>query len=93
MIRPTGSAALLTATYSKPGFGLNLGLKRIDNMSFRSERDAALNSLMINYLPAMTKQQTNILAAFYPYATQPNGEVGFQGEFFFHIKEGKFLGG
>ncbi|MBP6427280.1 MAG: hypothetical protein KA430_06825 [Bacteroidia bacterium] len=92
-IYKTGSAALLTATYSKPGFGLNLGLKRIDNMSFRSERDAALNSLMINYLPAMTKQHTNILAAFYPYATQPNGEVGFQGEFFFHIKEGKFLGG
>ncbi len=88
-----GSATLLTASYSKPGFGLNLGAKRIDNMSFRSDRTAILNSLMINYLPAMTKQHTNMLAAFYPYATQPNGEYGFQAEVFFHIKEGKILGG
>lgn len=88
-----GSATLLTATYSKPGFGFNFGAKRIDNMSFRSDRNAILNSLLINYLPAMTKQHTNILASFYPYATQPNGEFGFQGEVFFHIKEGKFLGG
>ncbi len=92
-IYKSGSAALLTASYSKPGFGFNFGAKRIDNMSFRSERDAVLNSLMINYLPAMTKQHTNILAGFYPYATQPNGEYGFQAETFFHIKEGKFFGG
>lgn len=88
-----GSATMLTATYSKQGFGFNLGAKRIDNMSFRSDRNAVVNSLLINYLPAMTKQHTNILASFYPYATQPNGEYGFQGEVFFHIKEGKFLGG
>ena len=88
-----GSAALLTATYSKQGFGFSFGAKRIDNFSFRSERTAILNSLMINYLPAMTKQHTNILASFYPYATQPTGEYGFQGEMFFHLKEGSFLGG
>ena len=92
-IYKNGSATLLTATYSKPGFGFNFGAKRIDNMSFRSDRNAVFNSLLINYLPAMTKQHTNILASFYPYATQPNGEYGFQGEVFFHIKEGKFLGG
>ena len=92
-IYKNGSATLLTASYSKSGFGLNFGAKRIDNMSFRSDRNAILNSLMINYLPAMTKQHTNMLAAFYPYATQPNGEYGFQGEVFFHIKEGKILGG
>ena len=92
-IYKTGSASLITATYSKPGFGFNLGAKRIDNMSFRSDRNAVLKSLLINYLPAMTKQHTNILASFYPYATQPNGEFGIQGEFFFHIKEGKFIGG
>lgn len=92
-IYKNGSATLLTATYSKPGFGFNFGAKRIDNMSFRSDRNAVFNSLLINYLPAMTKQHTNILASFYPYATQPNGEYGFQGEVFFHIKEGNFLGG
>lgn len=88
-----GSAVLLTATYSKPGFGFNFGIKRIDNMSYRSDRNAVLNSLIINYLPAMTKTHTYILASFYPYATQPNGEFGIQAETFYHIKEGKFLGG
>ena len=87
-----GSAALLTLNYSQSGFGFSLGAKRIDNFSFRSDRTAILNSLMINYLPAMTKQHTNILASLYPYATQPTGEYGFQGEVFFHLKNG-FLAG
>jgi hypothetical protein len=88
-----GSATLLQATYSPKGFGVTLAAKRIDNMSFRSDRTATLNSLIINYLPAMTKNHTYVLAALYPYATQPNGEYGFQGEFFFHINPGKFAGG
>jgi hypothetical protein len=29
----------------------------------------------------------------YPYATQPNGEYGFQGEFFYNIKPGQTGGG
>ena len=92
-IYKNGSASLLTATYAKQGFGLTLSAKRIDNMSFRSDRDASLNSLIINYLPAMTKNHTYILPALYPYATQPNGEYGFQGELFFNLKPGSFAGG
>jgi hypothetical protein len=92
-IYKNGTAALFNAAYSKKGFGISLGAKRIDNMSFRSERNALFNQLVINYLPAMTKQHTNILASFYPYATQPTGEYGFQGEIFFHLKEGSFIGG
>ncbi len=92
-IYKTGSGALLNITYSKKGFGASVGAKRIDNMSFRSDRTATLNSLMINYLPAMTKQHTNMLAAFYPYATQPKGEFGFQGELFFNLKADSKPGG
>jgi hypothetical protein len=92
-IYKTGSGTLVNVTYSKKGFGASLGAKRIDNMSFRSDRNATLNSLFINYLPAMTKQHTNILAALYPYATQPNGEFGFQAELFFNLKQGTPLGG
>ncbi len=88
-----GSASILTATYSMKGFGFTLAGKRIDNMSFRSERTATLNSLIINYLPAMTKNHTNILAALYPYATQPNGEYGMQAELFFLLKPKSALGG
>lgn len=92
-IYKSGSATLLLVNYSQKGFGLSLGAKRIDNMSFRSDRTATLNSLMINYLPAMTKNHTYILPALYPYATQPNGEYGLQGEAFFHLKPESFLGG
>ena len=88
-----GSATLLNASYSVKGFGFTLGAKRIDNMSFRSDRNAVLNSLLINYLPAMTTQHAYLLPAIFPYATQPNGEYGFQADFFFHIKEGSFMGG
>ena len=88
-----GSATIVTATYSEKGFGFAISGKRIDNMSFRSDRNANLNSLMINYLPAMTKNHTNILAAMYPYATQPNGEYGMQAELFFHVRPNSLLGG
>lgn len=88
-----GEAFLLNAGYSKTGFGFNVGAKRIDNMDFRSDRYAVGNTLFINYLPALTKNHTYLLAALYPYATQPNGEFAFQGEVFYQFKAGNALGG
>ncbi len=89
-----GEALYLTTGYSQKGFGISFSAKRIDNMSFRSDRAAAIgNFLYINYLPALSKQHTYSLAAFYPYATQPNGEMGFQGELVYKIKKETKLGG
>lgn len=88
-----GNALLLTASYSKKGLGISLGLKRIDNMNFRSDRTATGNILMLNYLPALTKQNTYQLATYYPYATQANGEMGFQGELEYKFKPGTPFGG
>lgn len=92
-IYKNGEALLFTGSYSTKGFGIILGAKRIDNMNYRSDRTALLNSQLINYLPALTKQHTYALPAFYPYATQPNGEIGFQGEVFYRIPKGTALGG
>ena len=88
-----GQALLLNLGYSIKGFGIMLSAKRIDNMSFRSDRTATGNVLMINYLPALTKPHSYTLAAFYPYASQPNGEMGFQGQINYKIKKGTKLGG
>jgi hypothetical protein len=88
-----GQAMYLNGAYSKKGIGVSLSAKFIDNMGFRSDRDATGNDLNLSYLPALTKQQTYRLATLYPYATQPNGEVGFQGEIFYNFKKGSFLGG
>jgi hypothetical protein len=88
-----GEALIVNLAYTKTGFGFTLSGKRIDNMSFRSDRNAQLKDLLINYLPAMTRNHTYSLCAIYPYATQPNGEMGMQAELFFNIKENTPLGG
>jgi len=88
-----GQALYLNGSYSKKGIGISLSAKYIDNMGFRSDRNATGNDLNLSYLPATTKQQTYRLATLYPYATQPNGEVGFQGEIFYNFKQGSTLGG
>lgn len=93
MIYKPGEAALLLVSYSQKGLGISFGAKRIDNMSFRSDRAAQGNNLLLNYLPALTKQHAYNLVAFYPYATQPNGEIGFQGEVVYTLKKGTPMGG
>ncbi len=92
-IYKNGDALLINASYSQSGLGIFAGFKRIDNMSYRSDRNAGLNNLNINFLPAISKVHTYSLAAMYPYATQPNGEVGFQGEINYSIKRETLLGG
>ena len=88
-----GDAELLQISYAQKGLGISSSVKRIDNMAYRSDRTALGNSLNINYLPALTKQHTYNLATLYPYATQPNGEIGFQTEVVYTIKKGSLLGG
>jgi hypothetical protein len=92
-IYKSGDALLLNANYSRQGLGIMFQYKWVDNMSFRSNRDARLNDLQINYLPAISKNHSYAFAAMYPYATQINGECGFQGEVFYKFKKGTFLGG
>ncbi len=88
-----GQALVISSSYSFSGFGILLSAKRIDNMGFRSNRTATGNDLHINYLPAMTRQHTYALTGMYPYATQPNGELGFMAETNFKIPARSWLGG
>ncbi len=88
-----GEGLFITTTYSAAGFGLTLNAKRIDNMDFRSDRNAFGTNLNINFLPALTKQHTYRLVTMYPYATQPNGEIGIQAELVYSFPRNSFLGG
>jgi hypothetical protein len=93
-IYKNGQGIFLSATYSRKGFGINVSAKSIDNMEFRSDREAGFNDLFINYLPALTRQHTyNLSATLYPYATQPNGEIGLQGDLIYTIPRGSAIGG
>ncbi len=88
-----GQALHLTGSYAVQGIGLLLSAKRIDNMGFRSDRNATGNDLNINYLPPTTRQHLYSLSGMYPYATQPNGEIGFMAELTFSIPRETLLGG
>ncbi len=88
-----GDATLINATYSQKGLGIYLSAKRIDNMSFQSDRGATGKDLNINTLPDITKTHTFALEAMYPYAIQPNGEMGYQAEVIYKIKKKTKLGG
>lgn len=89
-----GTAYMLTGSYSKTGMSALLQVKRSENMAFRSQREMAGTSAMINNMPAFAYQHTYALAALYPYATQAApGEWAFQGAFAYTFKRKTALGG
>ena len=92
-IYKNGNSLILSGSYSKKGLGLVLSGKRVDNMNFRSDRDATLQQLNINFLTSLNKQQSYSLATIYPYVTQPNGEIGIQFDCFYKIPKKSKLGG
>ncbi len=85
--------------YSSVSYASNMGLtflatgKVIDNMSFRSDRNATNTIDMINYSPSLTKNHTYMMMAYVPYASQLNGEIGGSAEVQYKFKKGTALGG
>lgn len=106
LIKP-GNALLLNLGYSKKGFGVDASFRRLENMSFFSERGAKGNSFndrIMNFIPSLTKQHHYNLANIYVYQAQPNviladteivkaGEIGGQVDLFYDFKKGTKLGG
>lgn len=88
-----GSALMTNLSYSQRGLGIMLEAHRVDNMEYRSKRGGTGKELTLNYIPAISKQHAYTLAAFYPFATQPSGELGFQGEINYTFKKKSKLGG
>lgn len=106
LIKP-GSALLLNIGFSKKGFGIDATFRRIENMSFFSERGAngnLYNDRIMNFIPSLTKQHHYNLANIYVYQAQPKvaiidndivkaGEIGGQIDVFYDFKKGTTLGG
>jgi hypothetical protein len=76
----SGNALLFNVGYSTKGLGILLSAKSIDNMGFRLDRNELGQFGVINYMPSLARQHVYTLPSLYPYATQPNGEVGFQAD-------------
>ncbi|MCX7736584.1 MAG: DUF6029 family protein [Candidatus Kapabacteria bacterium] len=88
-----GTALILSTTYFTEGIGISFDFHRVDNMDFRTDREAKGNNLNVNYLPSYSKQHIHRLATLYPFATKPNGEIGIQADFTFTVPKNTFLGG
>ena len=110
----SGNATLLNFGYTKKHFGFDANLRRIENYSFLSERipevidltstSLNFNDMILNYVPALTKQHHSSLANIYVYQAQNRvdfidgkvmkaGETGGQIDFFYNFKKGTNLGG
>lgn len=85
--------------YTSISYAADMGLtflvsgKYIDNMSFRSDRNATNTIAHINYSPPIVKNHTYMMLAYVPYATQMNGEAGASAEVQYKFKKGTWLGG
>lgn len=90
----TGTAYLLSGSYSKRGFSAMLQAKRSYNMSYRSQRSRDGIAAFINNMPAFTYTHTYSLPALYPYATQnADGEWAYQAQFAYMFPRKSPLGG
>mgnify|MGYP004104890595 CR=1 FL=1 len=104
-----GSALLFTAGYTVKGFGISSTFRRLENMTFFSDRDLVkpgnnpFGMGSINFTPALTKQQDYSLSNIYLYQAQSAlfiqnfggqaGEIGGQLDIYYSFKKGSPLGG
>jgi len=100
-----GNAILINTGYAKKGMAIDVNMRRMENMSFYSQRDLAGNDYFkgtLNYIPGLTKQYDYSLQNIYVYQAQPNfdmemqgklGEIGGQFDFYYEFPKGSVLGG
>lgn len=104
-----GNALQLNLGYAQSGLAIDGTFRRMDNFSFYSDFMAEgnqYNQMLINYVPALTKQQDYLLTNIYVYNAQPrlffnhqsafearSGEVGTQWDVYYTAKRGTALGG
>ena len=100
----SGGALLINLGYNKRGLGTNITLRRVENMSLYSDREATgniHNDNIINYVPALTKQHDYLLTNIYVYQSQPLvsltqnpkvGEIGGQFDIFYKVKKNSLFG-
>lgn len=104
--RQPGNAFLFNGGYSVKGTSFGFNLRRLENMSFFSDRELTgniYNSGVMNYVPALTKQYDYSLQNIYVYqaqyllsifdVNQKIGEIGGQFDFYHNFQKGSVLGG
>lgn len=95
----SGNVQLAEISYNGNGFGISLIGRRMEYMTSRLTDDpmnvAAMSGDLnvMNYLPALTRQHTYMLASLTPHQIEERGEQGGQLDVFYNVKKGSALGG
>lgn len=88
-----GKAFLVNYGFAKNSLGFNLNLRRLENIDFRTDRNADQSLVLVNYIPALTKQQEYYLSNIYVYNAQALGEIGGQADLYYTIPKNTKWGG
>ncbi len=100
-----GTALQLNMGYAQRGLGVNYTFRRLENFSFYSDRLAEGNIFLqqlVDFVPALTKQQDYLLTNIYVYNAQPRllttdnerraGEVGSQVDVYYSFPKESVFG-
>lgn len=88
-----GKALLVNAGYSFKNVGINFNFRRLENMDFRTDRNAVQGEYLVNFIPAITKQHHYNLSNIYVYNAQALGEIGGQVDVDINFPKKSAIGG
>ncbi len=74
----TGEAIYVELGYNRKGFSFSGQVRTLDNMTTMLSLDANGTGNALNYLPALTRQYTYMLANLEPYQVNGDGEIAGQ---------------
>lgn len=85
----SGNAILAELGYSYRRFSVLGTFRRLENMNTMLSLNAAGSGNTLNYLPALTRQYTYMLANLNPYQVSGDGEIGGQVDAFYSLRSRK----
>jgi hypothetical protein len=88
-----GKALLVNTGYNFKNGGLNVNFRRMENMSFRTDRSAVQAEYLVNFIPAITKQHHYNLSNIYVYNPQALAEIGGQVDLDINFPKKSAIGG
>ncbi len=83
-----GSAALVELGYNVGNFSISAQLRRLEMMGTQLSVYGNIGVMgnTLNYLPALTRQQTYMLAALNPYQMNAEGELAVQADLYYTLR-------
>jgi hypothetical protein len=86
-VKDSGTVFYNSVSYAGHGLGVTLEAKRTENFNFRVDPILSTNLGLVNYIPAMNRENSYRLTTRYQPATQDLSELAFQADAQYRIKK------